>query len=486
MLQTDARVVKRVKVQAEYSENTSPHCPVAADIVQIPEITVKPVNNSNTVNQRKVNWKKVDINEYQTIVSGRIRSSFSDQSSDINLKVGKISDILLQASAQCAPKVNKCKPKVKKLWCPQLKSIANKSKFSYKQWKEAGKPIDPENELLINKNECKKQLRRRQRQIAAEQRNGLYIEILTSHTDDKKMFYKLINKQRNHKQSSISELIIDDVHVTELDMIRKGWASYFEKLATPVNDQNFDNNYKSKVQLRKLLIQNACDHDNTDFEPISREQIIKTIKTMKNNKAADMSGLTAEHIKFGGDVLADCLTSVVNDILSSGNIPDIFKQGVITPVYKKQGKPINDPNSFRRITITSIVGKLVEKVHLDTVTEMLNKVQNKLQRGFTKDTSPSFGSLILTEAIAESIDVRKPLYTTFIDCNKAFDVVWHDSMLIKLYNAGIHGYKWKFLNEWYKGLESFVKWEGELLEPFKKRQGVRQGGYGVRQHTNTS
>ena len=68
-----------------------------------------------------------------------------------------------------------------------------------------------------------------------------------SHTDDKKMFYKLINKHwhRNYKQSSISELIIDDVHVTELEMIRKGWASYFEKLATPVYDQKFDNTYKS-------------------------------------------------------------------------------------------------------------------------------------------------------------------------------------------------------------------------------------------------
>ena len=83
VLQTDAMVVKRVKVQTEYSENTSPHCPVAADIVQIPEITVKPVNDSNTVNQRKVNWKKVNINQYQTIVSSRIRSSVSDQSSDI-------------------------------------------------------------------------------------------------------------------------------------------------------------------------------------------------------------------------------------------------------------------------------------------------------------------------------------------------------------------------------------------------------------------
>ena len=49
-------------------------------------------------------------------------------------------------------------------------------------------------------------------------------------------------------------------------------------------------------------------------------------------------------------------------------------------------------------------------------------------------------------------------------------------MLVKLNNASIQGYKAKFLNEWYKGLESFVKLEGKLSEPFSEYQGVRQGG----------
>ena len=40
-------------------------------------------------------------------------------------------------------------------------------------------------------------------------------------------------------------------------------------------------------------------------------------------------------------------------------------------------------------------------------------------------------------------------------------------MLVKLYNAGIQGRKWNFLNELYKGLESFVKWEGRLSEVSK-------------------
>ena len=72
---------------------------------------------------------------------------------------------------------------------------------------------------------------------------------------------------------------------------------------------------------------------------------------------------------------------------------------------------------------------------------MLDVAQNKLQRGFTKDTSPTRGSLLLTETIAESIDIGKSLYTAFIDASKAFDIVWHDSMLVKLYNVGLNGQK---------------------------------------------
>ena len=63
---------------------------------------------------------------------------------------------------------------------------------------------------------------------------------------------------------------------------------------------------------------------NKTILTLSQLAAARNYKDNKNNKAADMSGLTAEHIKFGGDVLAYRLTSVVNDILSPGKIPDVF------------------------------------------------------------------------------------------------------------------------------------------------------------------
>ena len=48
-----------------------------------------------------------------------------------------------------------------------------------------------------------------------------------------------------------------------------------------VDDPKFDNTYKSKVELRRLLIQNSREQDNNQFEPVSLDQVKKTIKTMK-------------------------------------------------------------------------------------------------------------------------------------------------------------------------------------------------------------
>ena len=42
----------------------------------------------------------------------------------------------------------------------------------------------------------------------------------------------------------------------------------------------------------------------------------------------------------------------------------MLKSGIVCPVFKNGGKPKDDPNSYRKITITSCVGKVVEKIHL--------------------------------------------------------------------------------------------------------------------------
>ena len=110
-----------------------------------------------------------------------------------------------------------------------------------------------------------------------------------------------------------------------------------------------------------MLSKQQCENDKTETEISSGD--VQVISSMKNNKAADKEGLTAEHFKYGSESLLQTVTDAVKDIMNSSEIPKVFKEGLITHVYKKQGKPISDPNSYRRITITSILWKIVENVH---------------------------------------------------------------------------------------------------------------------------
>ena len=137
---------------------------------------------------------------------------------------------------------------------------------------------------------------------------------------------------------------------------------------------------------------------------------------------------------------------------------------------------MDKPNSYRRITVASNLGRIVEKVHLELSKDDILPSQNPLQRGFTSKTSPSNGSLLLTEAIGESLDRKQELNVIFVDATQAFDRVWHDSMLVKLYDVGLNGRKWLFLNNWYEDLTSQVKWEGDISSSFSETIGVRQGG----------
>ena len=123
----------------------------------------------------------------------------------------------------------------------------------------------------------------------------------------------------------------------------------------------------------------------------------------------------------------------------------MFKLGYITPIYKKHSKPIHDPNSYRRITITSLIGKILEMYILQTAFVKIESGQNPLQKGFTKGTYAMTSALMFTEALAEAGDTKTTLYTACIDASKAFDVVWHNSMLHALYNLGLPSACWNIL-----------------------------------------
>ena len=60
--------------------------------------------------------------------------------------------------------------------------------------------------------------------------------------------------------------------------------------------------------------------------------------------------------------------------------------------------------------------------------------------------------------------------------SKAFDTVWLDGLIYRLYNIGIKGRTWRLLRAWYNRLTGRVLLNGLLYESLAIKQGVRQDG----------
>ena len=128
------------------------------------------------------------------------------------------------------------------------------------------------------------------------------------------------------------------------------------------------------------------------------------MRFVKRRKPPDSLGVMSEHLKYGWSKLLTFLTKLTNQIFDKGLIPGKFRTGTVTPVFKKKGKAFHDPNNYPKIAVASINGKLVEKLHLHSVTDKIASGQSKLQRGFTTGVSSSRVALIVPELRAEARD----------------------------------------------------------------------------------
>jgi hypothetical protein len=207
---------------------------------------------------------------------------------------------------------------------------------------------------------------------------------------------------------------------------------------------------------------------------VTEHEIEKHISKLKKAKAADYFGVTSEHIQYAAPEIVKVLTIVTNSILTTGKIPLSMKTGLITPVPKK-GKDHTRPDGYRRITVSSVLGKVAEKELLKRAKPTLNRSQSRMQFGFTEGCSYVNAALLITESVGEALDQKSTPCITYMDASKAFDVVDHVCMLNSLYRQRIDGKIWSAFNDMYTGITSRVKWHGAVSNSIQEAQGIRQG-----------
>ena len=212
------------------------------------------------------------------------------------------------------------------------------------------------------------------------------------------LFHRLVNKQRGKLSACVSELRVgDEVFRTEQDILI-GWQQHFKTLASPITEPSFDNSYKNLTEMEFREIIDLCQNSSIQENPFSEKEIQTTIRALNKGKSVDIYIVSAEHLVYGENVISPVVTLLLNKLLALGEVPDSLKLGVLSPVFKKKGSNLN-AKTYRGITVTPILSKVLESVLRERIKPLILKNQNKLQRGFTEASSPMNCSLILEECI---------------------------------------------------------------------------------------
>ena len=125
--------------------------------------------------------------------------------------------------------------------------------------------------------------------------------------------------------------------------------------------------------LRKRLMMTRMQQT----EDWTEEEVVKVLKSLKNNKAKDPLGLVNELFKppVAGADLIKSLTIIMNNIKKDNSIPELFRMKNISPVYKNKGSRndlINDRGIFNCTVITNILQKLLYLRNYDQIDDILS------------------------------------------------------------------------------------------------------------------
>ena len=169
------------------------------------------------------------------------------------------------------------------------------------------------------------------------------------------------------------------------------------------------------------------------------------------------------------------LLNIINYFWNTG-LPSQWKNSIIIPIHKPN-KPPTNPASYRPISLTNSICKIMERLVNIRLKQYLfdHQILDQNQSGFR----PGYSTLDAISRLENRIRINQVLnkitLTIFIDISQAFDSINHNALLHKLHALGINGNLGCFIRNFLSNRFISVKNQGISSSLHHTPLGVPQG-----------
>ena len=232
--------------------------------------------------------------------------------------------------------------------------------------------------------------------------------------------------------------------VTESDEIEeKMFSTFFQ--CKHMSDANFDDTFFDTVNHMYEEIKTKAEDEQDDSQreinkQITIEEIKKAIKKTDASKISlDNHQMHPKMLHQFGNNTIKIIQKLFNMCLNTGKWVWSTAEVIF---LKKEGKDTyKKPGSYRPISITSYIGKLLEKILSARIIRFLirNNFHDPKQEGFTSGRNTVRYLNRLNLGIKTDLLDNKTVIALFIDMEKAFDSVWKRGLIVKLAKLNIKG-----------------------------------------------
>ena len=354
-------------------------------------------------------------------------------------------------------------------WNEHVKEKREKCLFWHELWKENGCPHNGHIANIRRQSRAQyhhaiKYVKKNKESIKAE---NMANNLLQNKSCD---FWREVKKVKSSKGNKVASSIDGQSSGQNICDV---FLNKYECLYNSVSYDKAEMN-SVKTEINKL-IENKCICDNCyNNHTINTNDVCKAISNLKTKKSDGMTDQMSDHFINGTCRSHIYLSLLFQGMLMHAVVPQSMLLGTIIPIPKNKRKSLNESSNYRGITLSSIMGKILDNIILNTNTCILKS--SDLQFGFKAKHSTTHCTFVAQEVINYYISRDSIVYCVLLDASQAFDRVHYVKLFKLLLKKGLCPITARLLAYMYTKQQLRVKYGNNVSNNFNVTNGVKQGG----------